>query len=496
MKSKLKVNSSYQYRDDVICLLWQNHLQQRGCKYFLKENEQTKTLFGKSVIDSTRQQKPAGLVLNSNGSLYKCLYNGRTLSIAQAIDRDPVSSGVESSTASLDEAFDQCKIWQNSASENPKKYDFLEYHTIIMPYHNGFNHWNLACLEIDWEKDKIKKMHLKLYEPLISKREVSEKEKLKTLKNKIATNLGINKKLIQVTQIKTLQQTDSAACGPITAENGVHYITSNEQEFKKHLNTVYNKDAIHGLREHHLKKINNTKFTKEQHYNYFYYNSSCNLELQDLYDPIVNTIEKCLNENQNLRLDFKNTVEQFIQMYQVGQYEHKIYESSTTIQSNISTFFNVNYDVLKKYSIPNKPEKNLANLFFEKNVDGLLRWKDSILDDVWEIFNKWYNTDSIKSNEIEQKKTPLNFETYDCQYTKEISKDLFEHVDHIKSEVLKEELVKIFKNPNSFFNNDNKPIVDIKYYSQQLQNDNDQQESDIALDSEVAIRMQFLINKK
>ena len=379
----LIVNPAYYYRGDVIVLLWEKALHLKKCQFFIKENQLAATLFGQNELNATSQQIPAGLVLNADGSLYQCSYNQHTLSIAQAMDAQPISSAVESSFSALDAALAQCHAWQALALKDSKHYEFLTQHTIVMPYHNGPNHWNLACLDIDWDGDEITAATLTVYEPLHSTLTLDK------LRVPLAQHLGIDVAKVTLKPICTFQQYDNTSCGAISGENGAQLITENKPVVDQQLQHKYPKGAEE-LRQLHLTIIDDNRFTQEQRANRVHHIPKKQFKLTQYRDEIPQQLEKFLNKEVNLRESLTRHVKNFLDLHQNNQATITNDKQSSQIQRDLSEWFRHNRQRLLTYTLPSEPELNLFNIFFNNDKDHL-PWHNEILDDSIDVLALWYH---------------------------------------------------------------------------------------------------------
>ena len=218
-----KPNPKFYYSGHHIVKIWEQYLKngENGIKFLVYDtNEELKD--EESIFIDLSQQKEVALVLNNRSSLYKNSSN-QSITLCGEIDHD--SKGVEN----IEFALNQIKKYNQ---DNELK---VNDHIIIFPYHVTSNHWNLGVISLNVNNDKeFNNATLSVYEPFGG-----------SLANLTLLNyISSNTQLKDISPVKSenhiKQQSDSSACGAITAEkifsikkkNRLIYPKSTQKELK------------------------------------------------------------------------------------------------------------------------------------------------------------------------------------------------------------------------------------------------------------------------
>ena len=265
-----KPNPKFYYSGHHIVKIWEQYLKngENGIKFLVYDtNEELKD--EESIFIDLSQQKEVALVLNNRSSLYKNSSN-QSITLCGEIDHD--SKGVEN----IEFALNQIKKYNQ---DNELK---VNDHIIIFPYHVTSNHWNLGVISLNVNNDKeFNNATLSVYEPFGG-----------SLANLTLLNyISSNTQLKDISPVKSenhiKQQSDSSACGAITAENGKDFL--NKEKKSSYLSKIYTKGAK-DLRKAHMDEIGSEDFNMEQNKNKNY-NAKGDLDIEEK-DSIIEIICK------------------------------------------------------------------------------------------------------------------------------------------------------------------------------------------------------------
>ncbi len=270
--NKEDVNQNALYDENMILAIWDSYIRAQKGVYFTINDTNTQQILDSLIqADSLAPSSPAGLILNTDYSLF-FNHEEKTVSVCGPLSRtmnafEKIPDWSELFLLNLDCAIQGLKKWNNLYPDSK-----IENHQFLFPYCVSENHWALGIVELQIAKIESKSTTFttKAYNPLPSCGGITVSETIvEHLEQLLKKEFG-DHTIKQTSRPRNFrQQDDGSSCGTISAENGKYFLSHKISEHNP-LEITYPWGAKI-LRQQHLAEVNREDFYHAQKNNISYY---------------------------------------------------------------------------------------------------------------------------------------------------------------------------------------------------------------------------------